>query len=65
MSLNKTFNLVNAWKLEFRAEAFNISNTVNYAQPNSTLGTPTFGEITSTSFNYTPRVFQFALRVAY
>jgi hypothetical protein len=72
----KTFVVpqVNLSMIEFRAEAFNISNTTNFANPNASLGvTPnsnntytvqsnTFGQITSTSPNYTPRIYQFALK---
>jgi hypothetical protein len=73
-SLFKTFPAYRESTVEFRAEAFNIGNTTNFANPNATLDvTPnsdntyavqsnTFGQITSTSPNYTPRIFQFALK---
>jgi hypothetical protein len=73
-SLFKTFPIYRESTIEFRAEAFNIGNAANFANPNATLGvTPnsndtysvqgnTFGQITSTSPNYTPRIFQFALK---
>jgi hypothetical protein len=74
LSVFKTFPVFRESTLEFRAEAFNIANTTNFANPNNALQvTPnadntysvqnsTFGQITSTSANYTPRLFQFALK---
>jgi hypothetical protein len=74
LSVFKTFPVYRESTLEFRAEAFNIANTTNFANPNNTLQvTPnadntysvqnsTFGQITATSANYNPRLFQFALK---
>ena len=45
---------------ELRAEVFNAFNWVNYANPGSTIGTATFGRITSASSG--PRVVQFAAK---
>lgn len=48
-------------RLEFRAEFFNLFNTVNFANPNSNIAVPaTFGKITGTSAG--PRIIQFALK---
>lgn len=46
---------------ELRAEMFNVFNWVNYANPGSTIGTATFGRITSASSG--PRVVQFAAKL--
>jgi hypothetical protein len=46
--------------VEFRAEAFNITNTPPLGAPNVVLGTPGFGSITSAG---DPRVIQFGLKV--
>ena len=45
--------------VEFRAEAFNLTNTPPLNAPNVVLGTPGFGSITSAG---DPRVLQFALK---
>jgi hypothetical protein len=65
LSLNKTFNLSERWHLQFRAEAYNISNTPSFAQPNYTLGAPGFGSVTSVLPQTTPRQIQFALKLLF
>jgi Carboxypeptidase regulatory-like domain/TonB dependent receptor len=74
VSLFKTFPVYRESTLEFRAEAFNVTNTTNYAAPNASLqvtpGTGNtydiqgsqFGQLTATSANYNPRQIQFALK---
>lgn len=46
--------------IEFRAEAFNITNTPPLGAPNTVLGAAGFGSITSAG---DPRVLQFGLKV--
>ena len=43
----------------FRADFFNLINWTNLNEPNNTLGSPAFGQITSAA---APRITQFALR---
>ncbi len=50
---------------QFRAEAFNLTNTPDFAAPNTNLGSPTFGEITAAAPNSNPRRLQFALRLSF
>jgi hypothetical protein len=64
-SLIKTFPIHEATNLEFRAEGYNITNTANFATPNASLSNATFGKITAMSTAYTPRVLQFALKLAF
>lgn len=65
LSLFKDFNLTEAAKLQFRTEAFNLSNTPNFGLPGSTLGTSTFGVINSLRTNAQPRQLQLALRLSF
>jgi Carboxypeptidase regulatory-like domain/TonB dependent receptor len=76
LSLFKNFPVYRESFLQFRAECFNIANVTNFANPNNTLqssaGTTdpdvytvtsnNVGTITTTSANYNPRLFQFALK---
>lgn len=48
---------------QFGAESYNISNSTNLGLPSTTLGTGTYGQITSANGN--PRLFQFALRLSF
>ncbi len=64
MSLSKSFRIHGEnQRLQFRAEAFNAFNNVNFGTPNLGLASPTqFGEITAYASGAAPRVMQFALR---
>ena len=63
LSIFKTFPVHESVNVEFRAEGFNIANEANWATPNATIGSSTFGEVTGMTYSYTPRVLQFALKL--
>lgn len=66
MSLQKTFNITERFKAQFRAEAFNIPNRVNLANPNACVDCPgTAGRITNIFQLATMRQWQFGLRLSY
>jgi hypothetical protein len=48
MSLFNKLPLTDAMRLQLRVEAFNVTNTPSFANPNAALGAPGFGSITST-----------------
>ena len=50
-------------RLSFRAEAFNIFNRVNLANPGNKIASATFGKITAVSGP--PRILQFSLKVIF
>jgi len=66
LSIFKDFPIAEGVKLQFRAEAFNISNTPNFYIGNgssaASFGNPAFGTVSQTDPNYTPREYQFALK---
>lgn len=64
LSLMKDFNVWESLKLQFRAEAFNVSNTPQYGRANTSFGSTSFGVITG-STNVGPRNIQFALRLMF
>jgi len=69
MALTRRFTVGERWKLDFRADFFNILNHANLGNPVTSLSSGTFGEITSyyQSLNSpggnTPRVIQMALKL--
>jgi hypothetical protein len=64
-SLFKNFSLTPEGKahLQFRAEFFNVFNRVQFGFPGQALGASNFGEITSIANS--PRLIQFALKLAF
>jgi hypothetical protein len=63
-SLFKVLNFTETKKGEFRFEAFNIFNEAHFSQPVATLGSSTFGQITSTVGNDS-RVIQMAVKLVF
>ncbi len=65
LSLHRIFPVWReATNLEFRAEAFNVFNNVNFGQPAANLASPsTFGVISTTVSN--PRILQLALKLRF
>jgi len=49
-------------KLEFRAEFFNILNSVQFRDPSTSITSGTFGQISTT---YDPRIIQFGVKFTY
>jgi hypothetical protein len=61
--LAKNFLLSEKARLTFRAEFFNLTNTVRFAPRDTSYGNPRFGAVTNQANQ--PRVIQFALRLAF
>jgi hypothetical protein len=68
-SVMKTTSLGERWRVQFRAEIFDLFNHANFGRPGTTVGTPAFGRITSTRFptgeSGSSRQIQFALKLMY
>jgi hypothetical protein len=59
-AVDKNFSLNESTKLLFRAEAFNVTNHVNFILPVDDINSPAFGQIIEAQ---APRVSQFALKL--
>jgi hypothetical protein len=59
-SLDKSFLLSDKSRVQFRAEAFNVTNHANLIPPVFDINSPAFGQITEAQ---APRVLQFALKL--
>jgi outer membrane receptor protein involved in Fe transport len=65
LSLFKNFPIREKMQLQFRAEAFNFTNTPTFDTPGRVLNSATFGVVTATAFNPKPREVQLALRLVF
>lgn len=65
LSLFKRFDFTERYKAELRIESFNTFNIMNLGAPGSTLGSPTFGIITSIAQGKAPRQLQFGMKVLF
>ncbi len=65
LGFTKALPSVSVIRPVFRAEAFNLLNHTNLANPNGSLSSSSFGKITSINANGSPRVLQVALRLEF
>ena len=61
VSLSRTFPIRTRFRLQFRADAFNLLNTPQFGFPNANIGSPTAGRITTTIADN--RSLQFAVKL--
>ncbi len=61
VSLGKSFDITERFRIDFRAEAFNIFNRIVFAAPNTNLNSTSFGIISAQSNS--PRQMQGALKL--
>ena len=64
-SLLKDFKIVESSTLQFRAEALNVFNHANLANPNTQFGNGAFGQVTSLQSGNQSRILQLALHLAF
>ena len=69
-SVIKNLPLTHGLNAQFRAEAFDLTNTPNFYIPNANasnyqLGSGNFGQVTNYDPNYTPRVIQFVAKLQF
>jgi hypothetical protein len=61
-ALSRIFQVREAQKLELRAEAFNVTNSLRRGNPTTILNSNTFGQIISAA---DARILQFALKYVF
>jgi hypothetical protein len=64
-SLLKDFKVAEVTTLQFRAEALNVFNHANLANPNTQFGNGNFGQVTSLQSGNQSRILQLALHLAF
>ena len=64
VALFKTFVLHEAWKLQFRANMYNITNTAQFGGPSTSFGSATFGATTLVQIN-DPRFVELAAKILF
>jgi hypothetical protein len=62
MALSRLFNVREGQRLEVRIEAYNVTNSFRAGNPNTTVGSNTFGQIRTSD---DPRLMQFALKYVF
>jgi hypothetical protein len=60
--LARSFGIRERQKLEFRAEAYNVTNSLRVDNPITVLNNARFGQITTAA---DPRIMQFALKYVF
>ena len=64
LSLFKSFSVYEQAKLQFRFEAFNLTNVTKLAAPNTSLTSTSFGQQATAQVN-DPRTVQLALKLQF
>ena len=64
-SIFRNFDLKEGWRLEFRSEFYNLTNTPQFANPVGNVNAGNFGQITGTIASAGEREVQFALRLRF
>ncbi len=62
-SLLKSFTFRERWKFQFRAEAFNLTNTPTFGNPGANIDAGDFGTVTGFAANSRARELQLALKL--
>ncbi|MBY0506508.1 MAG: TonB-dependent receptor [Bryobacteraceae bacterium] len=64
-SVAKNWKLMERFRLQFRAESFNLTNTPQFGRASTTVGAGDFGRVSGTAPGVTPRNIQGVLRLSF
>lgn len=64
-TLSKTFPIKERYKVEFRMEAYNLTNSLMWGNPNTTIGNALFGRSTTQATTNRGREMQYTLRLMF
>jgi hypothetical protein len=64
-TVSKSFPIAERYRLEFRFEAYNLTNSLMWANPNMTVGQATFGRSTAQATGNRGREMQYTLRLVF
>jgi hypothetical protein len=64
-AISKTFPVKERYKLEFRFEAYNLTNSLMWGPPNTTIGNALFGRSTTQATTNRGREMQYTLRLMF
>jgi hypothetical protein len=59
VALSRSFSVTEHQRIDFRGEAFNLMNHARFGNPNTTMNSPSYGQILTAR---DPRILQFALK---
>ena len=62
LTLSKHFKFRERYDVEFRVDAFNLFNNVQFMNPDTNIGDPSFGQLSNTA---DPRILQLALHLKF
>jgi hypothetical protein len=62
VALSRSFPFTERQRIDFRAEAFNLMNHARFGNPNTTMNSPSYGQILSAR---DPRIMQFAMKYVF
>jgi hypothetical protein len=65
-TLSKAFRIREGWKFEFRVEAYNVANHINWDNPGTDFNnTATFGKVTNKRPGYIGREVQYGFKLSF
>ncbi|MGH9722755.1 MAG: carboxypeptidase regulatory-like domain-containing protein [Bryobacteraceae bacterium] len=64
-TISKTFPIKESYKLEFRVEAYNLTNSLMWGPPNTAIGNALFGRSTTQATTNRGREMQYTLRLVF